>query len=77
VNANIVDGDDVGMTEPRHRPCFLLEASMSVWIARKFPWQDLDGDVAPQARVVGAVHLAHATSPEMADDFERADVGAR
>jgi hypothetical protein len=35
--------------------------------------QHLDGDVALQARVARAIHLAHAAGSQQADDFIRAE----
>jgi hypothetical protein len=39
-------------------------------------WQNLDRDVAPEARVVRAVHLAHPTDPDLGGDFIRAEARA-
>ena len=37
--------------------------------------QGLDGDVAREARIAGAIHLAHPTRPERGDDLVRSDRG--
>ena len=33
---------------------------------------DFDGDVAPEARVAGAIHFAHAAGADEREDFVRA-----
>ena len=59
-----VDGADVGMIEGGQQPRFPCEAREAVRIGRERSRHDLDGDVAPQSVVVGAVHLAHAAGAQ-------------
>ena len=63
------------MIERRGRPCFLLEAAEPIGVGREERRQDLDGDVAPEARVAGAKDLAHAAGADRRDDFKRAEAG--
>ena len=46
------------------------------WITRQAPKQDLERDHAIQARIAGAVHLAHPAGAERADDLVPADANA-
>ena len=54
VGADVVDLADVGMIQRGDSLGFALEAF------GKLRGRDFDGDVAIQARIVGAIHLAHA-----------------
>ena len=76
VRADVVDGDDVGMLEGGGGARFLREAAQPVGIARGPGRQDLDGDVALEARVTRPIHLAHAATADVGDDFVRAESGA-
>lgn len=51
------------MIERREDSRFAFEAGQPIRIEHEHRRQDLDGDVAPEPRVVGAVHLAHAPLP--------------
>ena len=73
--ADVVDDEDVGVIERRGRACFLLEAAEPISIRGEERRQDLDGDVASEARVTGAKYLAHAARADRRDDFERAQAG--
>ena len=53
-----LDRDDVGVAQCRHGARFLFEAAEPLGVGTKSGGQDLDGDVAAQARVVGSIHLA-------------------
>ena len=54
-----VDRPDVRMIERREQSCFAFEARQPIGIGRERRRQDLDRDVAPELRVVRAIHLAH------------------
>jgi len=54
-----------------------LEPRQPFGIPRHFDGQHLDGHVALQSRVVGSVHLAHATGAEAARDLVVAQFGWR
>ncbi len=71
-----VDGRDVGMVQGRQDLGFPLEAGEAFWIGRKRIRQHLDRHVAVQGRIVGAVHLAHATRADLRGDFVDAELGA-
>ena len=52
------------MVELAGGPRLLLEAAQAVGLTRHGGGEDLDGHVAPQAGVPGAIDLAHAARPE-------------
>ena len=56
-----------------------LEARLQIRIKseRKVPRQNFDRNVAPQARVVSAVNLAHAACAEQRDNFIRPEFASR
>ena len=62
----VVDGDDVGMVEDAGGPGLLLEAADAVRGRRRVGVEDLEGDLAGEAQVLGAVDLAHAAPPRRA-----------
>ena len=51
---------DVGMVERRQRFGFALEARQTFGILREGLRQDLDGHLAIETGIAGAIHLAHA-----------------
>jgi hypothetical protein len=61
------------MIERRQRFRFSLEARESVWIAGKQLGQDLDRHVAIELRIASAIHLAHSTGAQGAEDFVGAE----
>ncbi len=60
--------EDVRVLEPRHRACLLLEALAVAGIVGEEVGQDLDGDVAVERGVVGAVHGRHPAPSEPVHD---------
>ncbi len=60
VLADVVDGGDVGVVEDAGGLRLLLEAAQAVGVGGEGGRQDLDRDVAAEARVLGAVDLPHA-----------------
>ena len=52
------------MIQARDRARFLLEATEAFRVGGDVRRQDLDRDVAPEPRVVRAIHLAHAAGAE-------------
>ena len=66
-----VDVRDVWMIQRSEQVRLALEAGHAIGIRRQAVWQDLDGDVAMQFPVVGAIDLAHAAFTERGDDFVR------
>ena len=71
-----VNGGDVGMVQRGEELRFALEAGQPIGIAGEEVGQDLERDVAPEPRVAGAKHLAHAPGAELADDLVRAQFRA-
>ena len=62
------DGDDVGVIEGGDGAGFALKTGEAVGIARHIGRQNLEGDVAVEFGVGGAIDLAHAAGAEGADD---------
>jgi hypothetical protein len=75
--ADVVDRDDVRVGEGCERPHLALESSERLGVAGERRRQDFDRHLAAEARVAGAVDLAHATSAERADDLVCAESRAR
>ncbi len=59
-----VDGGDVGMVERRQQPGLALEAGQGVGVEVVALADDLDGHLAAQPAVAGAVDLAHAAAAQ-------------
>jgi hypothetical protein len=62
--AEIVNGEDVRMRERRDGHGLALEPRAGVGVGGEAWRKDLDGDVAIQLRVAGAIDLAHAAGTE-------------
>jgi len=73
VLADVEDRTDVRMRECGRGSRFALEAETRIRIGGVAFEQELDGDIAAKARVVGAVHFAHPAASEEREDFVRAD----
>jgi hypothetical protein len=56
-----MNGEDVGMLDAGQRLGLALEAREAFRVSRHRLREDLDGDVAVEPFIAGAVHLAHAT----------------
>ena len=69
--ADVVDGDDVGVVERRDGTGLLLEAAEAVGIVREARREHFDRNVAAEARVAGAVDLAHSTFANLGKDLVR------
>ena len=76
VFADVEDGEDVGVIERSRGARFLLESLETVAVLRKRRRQHLDGDVAAEPRVAGAVHLAHRPRPQQGNDLVGTESGA-
>src|SRR5437867_1175086 len=61
------------MVERGGGPRFLLKAAEAIGIGRELRGQDLDGDIASEARIARAVDLAHAAGANGRDDLIRAE----
>ena len=75
--ADVVDGQDVRMVEHAGRARFLLETAQRIGVGRKIARQNFDRDVALQARVLRAIHLAHAARADGHENFVRTEQRAR
>ena len=69
VCADIEHGQQIGMIDRSGGSSFLLETTESIGILGERRRQDLDRDVARDARVARAIHLAHPARPERGDDL--------
>jgi len=65
MHSDVVNGDDIGMIESGSCPRFLLEAGQSVGIFRGRGTDQLEGDIAPQALVPGAINLTHTAAADL------------
>ena len=61
------------MIERREDLCFALEARQPVRILREPVGQDLQGDLAAELRIAGAIDLAHPSAADGACDFVVSD----
>ena len=77
IRPEIVYRQDVGMRQRSDGVRLALEARDPIRIGRKRRGEDLDGDLPPQLRVAGAIHLAHPACAERRQDLVPADKGAR
>ncbi len=66
--ADFVDGADVGMVESRGRLCLPLETGQGLGILGDFLGQELQGDKAVEASVLGLVDDTHPAAAELLDD---------
>ena len=76
VVTRVVDREDVGMVEQARGAGLLLEAAQPVGVGREGAGQDLDRHVARQARVAGAVDLAHSARAQESGDLVGPDLGS-
>src|SRR5207249_7433943 len=77
MSSHLKDRENVGMTESGDGFGLNLEALQAVRFGRQQLGQNLDGDVAIQAGIAGAVDLAHTAGAERSEDFILAKLGAR
>ena len=66
---DVVEREDVWMVQSRHRTRLALEAREPIGVALGLGGEHLDGDLAAEARVAGAIDLAHPAAANRADDF--------
>jgi hypothetical protein len=71
-----VDMRDVRMVQRREDFGFTLEAGEPLRIRGQRSWQHLDGDLALQVDVGGAIDLSHAACAESGEDLIRAEARA-
>ena len=71
---DLVDGDDVRVVEGGGGARLLHEAGAAGLVRQPLGGQHLDRHLAAEARVAGAVHLAHAARAEGPEDLVRAEL---
>ena len=69
VRADVVNREDVRVRERGNRAGLALEPRERVGIAGKIRRDRLHRDVAAQARIAGAIHLAHPARAQQRDDL--------
>ncbi len=67
--ADVVDRHDVGVRERRSGPRLVLEPRPPARVPRRFGREDLQGDVAPEPRVLCPVDLSHPPGAERREDL--------
>ena len=72
----VMKRQDVGMRQRGDGLRFAIESREPLRIARDRLGQNLDGDVAIEARIARAIHLAHPTSAKRIEDFVAAEPAA-
>ena len=72
-----VNRGDVRMVQGGKQPSLPLQSRDALWIVGKSRRQHLDGDLAMESRVEGAIHLAHATGIERTQDAVRSELDSR
>nr|WP_249937124.1 hypothetical protein [Roseateles sp. DAIF2] len=75
--ADIVHGDDVGVRQRTGGACLAQEARAVFLVLAQRGMQELDRDIAPDTRVMGAEHAGHAAAPQAFDDLVAADLAQR
>jgi hypothetical protein len=71
----VVNGEDVRVGELRDRSRLALETGERLGIVGEIGGQNLDGHVAVELGVTGAVDLPHATRAKRRDDLIRSESG--
>jgi hypothetical protein len=69
-----VDRDDVRVVQPGGGPRLLLEALAAIGVVCELLRENLDRELAPEALVARAVHLAHASRAEGSEDLVRTEL---
>src|SRR5499427_6125345 len=72
MSADIVECANVGVLQLRDGECFYLQTLLRVGI-RGSTRDQLDGNIAAQASVLGAIDLTHTASPEGGHNFVRTE----
>ena len=76
-HADVEDRQDVRMVERRGGARLLLEAAQPADVLADLERQDLDRDLAPEARVASAVDLSHPAFTQQVDDLVRTEPRSR
>ena len=75
MRAKIVNGEDVWVIERRRGACFHLKPMKPIGVGGKGRREDFDRDIAAEARIAGAVDLAHPAGTDGGQDLIRAEMG--
>jgi hypothetical protein len=75
--ADLDDGHDAGVLQPAGQPRLLQEAALQAGAPAQLRAQHLDGQVAAQVGVGGAVDGAHAAAADLLQEAVAAGVGRR
>ena len=73
VRLDLVDRDDVRMVQRGGRLRFLEKAAPAAFVVHPVGRQDLDGDLAAQPRIAGAIHFAHPARANRREHFVDAE----
>ncbi len=76
LGADIVDRNNIRMIQRAGGPRLLFEALAAPRVTRHVRRQNLERHGAAKARVVCAIHLAHAARPQEGGDLVRPDAAA-
>ncbi len=76
VGADVVDRDDVRVVQGGGRARLLLETLAAIDVRGELRREDLDGHVAPEARIARAIDLSHPSRAEGREDLEGPEAGA-
>jgi hypothetical protein len=74
---DLVDRDDIRVVEGGGGAGFLDEAGTARSVREPVGRENLDGDVAAEPRVAGAIDLAHSACADGRDDLVRTETAAR
>jgi hypothetical protein len=74
--AHVVDGDDVGVGQGRHRPGLGLETAQPVRRRRTLGGDELEGHLAAETGIAGAVDLTHPPGSQGGQDLIGAQTGS-
>jgi hypothetical protein len=72
----VVDGADVWMVQRCEESGFAIETAAALGIAAEDGWEDLDGDVTTELRILRTIHVAHAAGAKERDDAMGAKLSA-
>ena len=77
VLADVMNGENVGVVERRHRPRLLLKAMQAVSFAGERCRKNFEGHIASQAGIRRAINFSHAACANQRLDFVRTEFSAR
>ena len=72
--SDVKESADVRVIQAGDRPCFAVEALSQSGTIGNMVGENLDGDDSAEARIAGAINLAHPTRTNGREDFVGAQV---